>query len=94
MRFFCLFVLVACSSPGLQFQGSDAQRVEVGGWTMDVYRSEKRAQVIRLNRVRLPSAEDMFNRAEIAIETTTGCKVVKGSIRGDAAVVNARLRCS
>ena len=74
--FLILALLTACSSPGLRYQGTTPTRAEVNGWVIDVYRRGDRAQAIRLNRMVLPKAEDMFVNGGIAIERATRCRSI------------------
>lgn len=88
----CL-ILAACSSASPRYLGTKPSRAEVDGWRIDVYHKGNAVQAIRLNATLFPARDEMAYRAVVAIEGTTGCEVVKGSMRGDAVVVNARVKC-
>ena len=91
LTFLCL---TACSSASPRYMGIAPQQTIVDGWPIDVFRKGNKAQAIRLNREIFPTATDMAIRGTVAIEQSTGCKIVSGSLKGDNTVVNARLRCA
>jgi len=97
MRFFLhipmLIALVACSSPGLKFAGVEPARVVVEGSVFDVYVVGEKARAIRLNFELLPKLAVTGSLAVAAIEQASGCGVVKGSVSGDQAMNEARLKC-
>lgn len=86
--------LAACSSPGMRFVGAEPTRVEVGGWSFDVYRAGDEAQAIRLSRAWGASAELMALRGAEAMRRATGCEPVEKSMRADPSVLTAVLRCT
>lgn len=88
-----ILALAACSSPSLKYTGQEATRAEINGWVIDVYQKGTQAQAIRLNSIMLPAPEDMHHYGTIAMERATGCKVIPSSKKGDAVVLNAKLRC-
>ena len=88
-----LVLLAACSSPGKLYRGIAPQRVNADGSVFDVYRNGVDVQAIRVNMEMLPAMDRMVARAITAIETATGCAVIANSIRGDQALVNARVNC-
>jgi len=85
--------LAACSSPSLKYTGQEATRAQINGWVIDVYQKGTQAQAIRLNSIMLPAPEDMQHYGTVAMERATGCKVIESSRKGDAVVLNAKLRC-
>lgn len=96
MRFFVLFMLMtlfACSSPGRKFSGAEPVRVVAEGSVFDVYVVGENARAIRLNFELLPKRAVTGARAVAAIEQATGCAVVKGSVSGDQAMIEVRLKC-
>lgn len=96
MRFAILLsvALAACSSPGIEYWRADPpRRVEAGGHRFDVYVAEDKVQVIRLDRTWLPRQAEVFPAAVAAIGSATGCAVREGSVKGDVAIVNARIDC-
>lgn len=89
---FCL-ILAACSSPSPKYLGIQPMQTTVDGWRIDVYRKGDQVQAIRVNAAVLPNATQMTERARVAIEGVTGCKIAKNSLKGDSNVANARLNC-
>ena len=86
------FLLVACSVPSPHFMGIAPIRAEVGESRFVMRRKETLVEVIRVSREWAPRlSEQLGRRAEIAVENTYGCPVK--SIRGDAALMIARLKC-
>ncbi|MEC7765225.1 MAG: hypothetical protein VX874_25190 [Pseudomonadota bacterium] len=67
--------------------------VTVESSRFSVWRDGDRVEVIRLSREMLPRLSVVLARAEGAIRQATGCRVVAGSLKGDQAVVTARLAC-
>ena len=85
-------ILTACSSPSIRFRDPPV-RVEVEGWTIDVYRNGEEVQAIRVNSTWRPRGRDMLTRGVWAIEHATGCTVVRESIEGDVVLLNAQIEC-
>lgn len=67
--------------------------VTVEGSRFSVWRDGDRVEVIRVSPEALPRLSVVLARAEVAIERATGCPVRSGSLKGDQAVVTARLAC-
>lgn len=67
--------------------------VEFEGSRFSVWREGDRVEVIRVSPEALPRLSVVLARAEVAIERATGCPVRSGSLKGDQAVVTARLAC-
>jgi hypothetical protein len=84
-------LLVGCDTPSPYFRGAEVTRIEVQGSVFDVRRRGKLAEAIRTNAEYAPRLGKIARRAEIAIETVTGCPVKE--LRGDAAVVLGILKC-
>lgn len=91
--FLALLALSACSSASPYYIGVKPYHTRVDGWSIDVYHLEHKAQAIRLNVKFVPSEAEMARRSLVAIESTTGCSVVAGTLDGDNSVMNARVRC-
>lgn len=87
----CLILITGCAGP--KYLGVSPQQTVVDGWVIDVYHKGEKAQTIRRTSTMLPKVTDMAIRSTVAIEGITGCKVVPGSLIGDAALMNAKLRC-
>ena len=94
LAIFTLALLSACDSPSMAFQGTPGTRVEIGGSTFSVHRREDRVEVYRVSVEMLPNRAEVLAKAELAIEQATGCKVWKGTLKGDQALIKARLACN
>lgn len=86
-------VLASCDSPHPAFMGVESQTVEVQGSTFKIRIREDRAEAIRTNFERVPKIGDTFPKATKAIEIASGCNVVPNSMKGDPALMTARLDC-
>jgi hypothetical protein len=89
--------LSGCDSPSplSVFSGVPPTRVEVAGSVFSVRVAGREAQAVRTNfDLRAGSrGREIVPRAGIAMERASGCRVVPGSLRGDSAVIEARLAC-
>lgn len=83
--------LAACGGTSPDYWGIDATQITVGKSRFDVRIDGTRAQAIRRNVEWAPRLEAVAPRAMIAIEQVSGCEVTK--LTGDAAVIEARLKC-
>ncbi len=94
MKLYALLVcllLIACDIPSPYFRGIEPTKIEVQGSSFSVRRRGKLAEAIRTNTEYAPRLGPIARRAEIAIETVTGCPVKE--LRGDQAVVLGILKC-
>ena len=86
-----------CDSPSplSPFAGVPARQVEIGGSTFSVRVAGERARAVRTDfDLRAGSrGRAIVPRAGIAMEQVSGCRIVPGSLRGDAAVSEASLAC-
>ncbi len=89
-----LMVFAACDSPSVAFMGAPKTVVVIEGSTFSVHRREDRVEVYRTSFEILPPRAQVLRRAELAIKQATGCKVRAGTLRGDQALIKARLTCS
>jgi len=87
-------ILMGCDSPHPAFMGVESQTVQVDGSTFKIRIREDSAEAIRTNFERIPKIGDTFPKAINAIEIASGCKVVPNSMKGDPAVMVAKLDCS
>jgi len=88
-----MILLMGCDSPNPAFMQVEAQRITVDGSTFSVRIHEDRAEAIRTSFERLPKIGDTFPKAAKAIEIASGCKVVPNSMKGDPALMVAKLDC-
>src|SRR6056297_2757519 len=90
-----LLALAGCDSPSpiSDFAGVAPARAVVEGSTFSIRVAGKRAQAVRVNFQPGASAARVVPLAGLAMERISGCRVVSGSLRGDAAVAEARLAC-
>ncbi len=92
-----LALLAACGQPSplSPFAGLPAQRVAVGGSEFSVRATASEAQAVR--RGFDPNAmfqrEAIATRAGLAMERASGCRVVPGTLRGDAVIIEAEMDC-
>ena len=80
-------------SPVSDFAGTAATRITVGGSTFSVRVAGSQATATRLNFDARARAATILPRAGIAMERVSGCTVRTGSLKGDAAMATATLRC-
>jgi len=90
---FLLGLLAACNSPHPAFMGVQAQEVEVQGSTFQVRIKGDMVEVIRTNFEYVPKIGEIFPKAAAAIEIVSGCSVVPNSMKGDPALMIAKLNC-
>jgi hypothetical protein len=87
-----LVALCACSAtPGYR----EVATLDAGpdGHRYRVYRTADKVEVHRINRIYRPSLEGVLLGADMAIRTATGCRAARGSLKGDWAIIKARLDC-
>ena len=90
--FMVLLCLSACTVPAPRFMGVEPVQADVQGSTFVMRRKGKLVEVIRVSREWAPRlSQQLGRRAEIAVEEAYGCPV--RDIRGDAAMMIARLKC-
>jgi len=90
--FMSLLCLSACAVPSPHFAGIDPVQAEIHDSRFEMRRKGNLVEVIRVNREWAPRlSEQLGRRAEIAVEQAYGCPV--RDIRGDAALMIARLKC-
>ena len=96
MRFlFCIFlpVLVACAAPSIGAMGGRGGSVKVGEFSFDVKFKGPHAEAYRSNIVLRPRAREVFAAGATAIEQVTGCHVLRNTVCGDVAVIQADILC-
>lgn len=89
-------MLFGCDSPNPigPYAGVPPTRVEVDGSVFSVRVAGTQAQAVRTNfDLTAGRGGQIIPRAGIAMEQASGCRVVDGSLRGDAAMIEARLSC-
>lgn len=94
-RLLCLtlLALAACNSPSPEFMDGLHREIEVEGSRYSVWRVGDEVEVIRTSPEMLPRLSVVLERAEKAIVLATGCRVRKGSMKGDQSLIKARLAC-
>ena len=88
-----VILLTGCDSPHPRFMKVEARKVTVDGSTFKIRIREGYAEAIRTNFERLPKIGDTFPKAAKAIEIASGCKVIPNSMKGDPALMVAKLDC-
>ena len=83
--------LSGCGTPGPEFRGVPATRMEVGGSTFDIRVKGRRAEAIRQNPEWAMRLSSVAPRAFYAIEAVSGCRVRR--LTGDQAQMVAYLDC-
>jgi len=89
-------LLVACDSPDPRsdFARVPPSRVEIAGSTFAVRVAGNRARSVRTDfDPQAGFGAAILPRAGLAMERVSGCRVVAGTLAGDASVAEARLRC-
>ena len=93
-RVLVLTILAACSSPHPSFMSAEEQVVKVEGSTFKVRVKGDKATAIRSNFEYIPKIGDTFPKAAKAMQIASGCAVVPNSMKGDPALMVAKLDCS
>lgn len=93
-----LLLLAACgASPAPQFFGAERHEITLGGIPFVVFHKENKAEVVRLGYLTRAERAAVPDLMVQAVERTTGCKVIPGSIvtgvPGDTGEARFRLRC-
>lgn len=88
-----LGLVAACSSSHPHFMGVQMQVIEVQGSTFQIRIKDELAEAIRTNFEYVPKTGDIFPKAKEAMEIASGCTVVPDSIKGDPALMVAKLKC-
>jgi hypothetical protein len=89
--------VAGCASPApfSDFAGAPPQQVRAGGSEFSVRVAGGRARAVRTDFD--PQAgirgRRIVPRAGLAMERASGCRVVPGTLTGDAAVIEAELAC-
>ncbi len=89
-----IMALTGCSAPSPGFAPAQSVTVIEDGLTFVVHRAGDRVEVLRSSFIMLPEHGRVLSAARRAIVRATGCAVVPGSLRGDVAMMVARLDCS
>lgn len=88
-----LMVLVACGAPSIGVTGGQRESVKVGDYVFEVNFKGARAEAYRSNVIWAPKARQVFAAGATAMEQVTGCHVIRSSVRGDVALLQADLLC-
>ena len=93
-----LLFLTACgASPAPQFYGATRHEVTLGGINFVVFQKDDRAEVVRLGYLTRAQRAAVPDLMIMAVERTTGCRVVPGSmvtgLPGDTGEARLRLVC-
>lgn len=91
--FSAVILLTSCDSPHPRFMQVEAKTVVVDGSTFKIRIHDGYAEAIRTSFERLPKIGDTFPKAAKAIEIASGCKVIPNSMKGDPALMVAKLDC-
>ena len=85
--------LASCASPAPEFFGAEETRLTREGIRFAVFHSDRRAEVIRLDRIAARRHREMPALMVAVMQEATGCSVVMPSLAGDTAEIRATLRC-
>lgn len=88
-----LLILAACAAPSIGVMGGQSDSVRVGDYLFDVNYKGEQAEAYRANLVWSPKQPEVLAAGAVAMELVTGCRVDRGSIRGDVGIVQADLIC-
>jgi len=92
--FALLLGVAACNTPTVGFIYTDRVLISVGGHDFIVYFTKTHAQAVRTNRIKLRQTGAVAVAAKTAIETASGCRVRRNSMRGDPGLITVRLNCA
>jgi hypothetical protein len=84
-------LLAACNTPGPAFRGIQPIRITVQGSTFDVRVNADRAEAIRVNMEYAPRFGPIRQRAAVAMQKVSGCRVTR--VGGDQAQAIGKLSC-
>jgi hypothetical protein len=84
--------LAACDSPSPWLDGQQAT-VSQGGMTFGIHWRGDYAEAYRTNFMVRPRLSEVARNAALAIEQATGCKVRPATVKGDHAIITARIDC-
>lgn len=90
-----LLLVAGCDSPNPRFLGGSVQEIVVDESRFCVFMQHggNKIEAHRVSVEPLPSLVLTLDKAYRAIEQATGCHVVDGSLRGDQAVILAKVDC-
>jgi hypothetical protein len=94
--FTTLVAVASCDTPHplSDYAGVEPERIAVHGSEFSVRVAGDAAQAVRTDfDMRAWRGRDIVPRAGIAMEQVSGCRVLPGTLRGDASVIDARLDC-
>ncbi|MEJ2002253.1 MAG: hypothetical protein P8X77_12825 [Maritimibacter sp.] len=86
-------LLTGCNSPSPRFAHAQRYDASAGGSTFIIYIRADEAEIYRTSMEMMPSRSATFAKAVQAVQATTPCTVVDGSMAGDAALMTAQVRC-
>lgn len=96
-RFAALLLLSACASPAPEFFGATRHEITLEGIRFVVLHKGRAAEVVRLGYLTLADRAPVPALMLRAVEQTTGCAVIPGSVvtglPGDTGEARMRLRC-
>ncbi|TDT73909.1 hypothetical protein BDE40_2687 [Litoreibacter halocynthiae] len=93
LHYFFLTLLSACAAPSVGAMGGSKGSATVGAYSFDVKFRGGHAEAYRSNIALKPKSREVFAAGTTAIERVTGCHVVRSSVRGDVAVIQADILC-
>lgn len=88
-----IFILTGCASPSRQFARAERHELVVGSHEIMVFVLPDRAQAIRTSFAGKKEKQDAIAAMTLAIERASGCQVRPNSVKGDVALITARLKC-
>lgn len=92
--FVCLvYGVAACDSPHPRTRGFDEAKITVEGSDFSVRWNGDVAEAIRTNYEPRREHGRILLRAVVAIEQATGCEVDQNAVKGDPALIAARIDC-
>lgn len=93
MLAYVAFGVAACDSPHPRMLGYEAVQVTVEGSDFSVRSNGDVAEAIRTNYAPRREHGRILLRAVVAIEQATECEVDQDTVKGDPALVVARIDC-
>lgn len=86
-------LLASCNTPSIGFAADKREKVEFGGHQFEVFLKEDRAQVVRLNRIKLSQAREATRAARAAVEQVSECRVAEVLKGSDQVLLKVSLDC-
>lgn len=88
-----LLILAGCDSPNPLATGYEVTKLSIEGSDFSVRSNGEVAEAIRTNYAPRRDFKRILLRAVVAMEVVTGCIVDQTTVKGDPALIAARIDC-